>query len=48
LDSTAVVFITDGDGKWPEDPVPNLITILVGHYGGVDNVPYGDVVEARE
>jgi predicted metal-dependent peptidase len=48
LDSTATVFITDGDGKWPDVEVPKLITVLVGHYGGRNNVPYGEVVEARE
>ena len=48
LDSTATVFITDGDGQWPDVEVPKLITVLVGHYGGRNNVPYGDVVEARE
>lgn len=48
LDSTATVFITDGDGQWPKEEVPKLITVLVGHYGGRNNVPYGDVVEARE
>jgi predicted metal-dependent peptidase len=48
LDSTATVFITDGDGQWPTEEVPKLITVLVGHYGGRNNVPYGEVVEARE
>lgn len=48
LDSTATVFITDGDGRWPDVEVPKLITVLVGHYGGHSNVPYGEVVEARE
>lgn len=48
LDATATVFITDGDGKWPDIEVPKLITVLVGHYGGRNNVPYGEVVEARE
>lgn len=48
IDAVATVFITDGDGNWPAEPVPNLITVLVGHYGGVQNVPYGDVVEVRE
>jgi predicted metal-dependent peptidase len=48
LDSTATVFITDGDGQWPKEEVPKLITVLVGHYGGRNNVPYGEVVEARE
>ena len=48
IDSTATIFITDGDGNWPDEPIPKLITVLVGHYGGPDNVPYGDVIEVRE
>lgn len=48
IDAVATVFITDADGNWPKEPIPNLITVLVGHYGSTRQVPYGDIVEVRE